>query len=95
MTSVLLRITKEIRVSRFIFDGVVCLGSIILNKSRLLWVQLANLNQKRKFLLSNTKRLWSSSTSMFQELYITPDLSVKQTVIQKQLRAELRGEWRI
>jgi len=40
--------------------------------------------------LNNAKRLKSSSTTLFQKVYIAPDLSAQERVVQKQLRIELK-----
>jgi len=40
--------------------------------------------------LNNAKALKSSSTRLFQKVYITPDLSAQKRVVQKQLRIELK-----
>jgi len=82
-------IAKDIGVKEFDLVNSVRLGSQLPNKLRLLRVKLATVNQKREF-LNNAKRLKSSSTSLFQKVYITPDLSAQERVVQKQLRIELK-----
>ena len=56
-------IAKDIGIKEFNIDNVICLGSKVPNRYRLLRVKLATLNQKRKF-LNNAKKL-RSSTSVF------------------------------
>jgi len=74
----------------FNIDGVVHLGSIKLNKSRLLRVQLANLNQKRK-LLQMLEDYGLHLPACFRKFILHQIwLSVQQTPTQKQLRAELK-----
>ena len=40
--------------------------------------------------MSNAKKLWDIKCEAFREVFITPDLSIKERNAQKELRAELK-----
>ena len=63
------------------------LGKKLDGRPRLMKVQFSNLNQKRN-ILSNAKKLRESSSS-FQKVYVTPDLSLNERRENKRLRDEL------
>ena len=80
-------IAKSIDAGPVDIVNITRLGKKLDGRSRLMKVQLSNLNQKRK-ILSNTKKLRESSSS-FQKVYVTPDLSLNERRENKRLRDEL------
>ena len=67
---------------------VVRLGAKASNKPRPLRVQLSNLSHRRS-ILAKAKKLRESSSSIFKEVFINPDLSLKERQAQRELRQEL------
>jgi len=52
-------------------------------------VQLGSINVKRA-ILTNAKKLRATRSDALKNVYITPDLSVQERKVQKELRAELK-----
>ena len=84
-------ITKEIGVDHVEVVNAVRLGQRKNDSSvsRLLRVQVSNLNVKRD-ILSNAKKLRNVKREPFKGIYINPDLSIKERNAQKELRDELK-----
>ena len=80
-------IAKSIDAGPVEIVNIIRLGKKLDGRPRLMKVQLSNLNQKRK-ILSNAKKLRESSSS-FQKVYVTPDLSLNERRENKRLRDEL------
>ena len=84
-----LNIAKEIGIKDVEPVSVIRLGSKVSPKGRLIRVQIGSLSIKRA-LLSNAKKLKNHQSAQLKDVYITPDLSVQERKIQKELRAELK-----
>ena len=85
----MLNIAKEIGIKDVEPVSVIRLGSKVSPKGRLIRVQIGSLSIKRA-LLSNAKKLKNHQSAQLKDVYITPDLSVQERKIQKELRAELK-----
>ena len=80
-------IAKSINAGPTDVVNITRLGKKLEGRTRLIKVQLGNLNQKRK-ILSNAKKLKECSGTL-QKVYVTPDLSVNERQENKRLREEL------
>ena len=84
-----LNVAKEIGVEKLEIVNVVCLGQHKSENDRSLKVQVSNLNFKR-LLLVNAKKLHLSNSEQLRKVFITPDLSLQERKVQRNLRSELK-----
>ena len=83
------KVANEIGVKQLEIVEVVRLGQHRNDNVRLLKVQVGNLSLKR-LLLSNAKKLRLSSSEPLRKVFITPDLSLQERKVQRDLRSELK-----
>ena len=81
-------LVEDICIAPVDIADVARLGAKVSSKSRPLRVQFNNLSHRRS-VLSNAKKLRDSSSRLFKEIFINPDLSWKERQAQKDLRSEL------
>ena len=84
-----LNVAKEIGVEKLEIVNVVCLGQHKSENDRSLKVQVSNLNFKR-LLLVNAKKLRLSNSEQLRKVFITPDLSLQERKVQRNLCSELK-----
>ena len=85
----MMNMAKEIGIDDFEIVGVVRLRSNSIPKGHLMRVQLGSNNVKRA-ILTNAKKQQATHSDDLENVYITPDLSVQERRVQKELRAELK-----
>ena len=81
-------VAKEINAGEVDVVEVVCLGVKVSDKLRPLKVQFRNLSHRR-LMLVKAKKLRDSESAVMKNVYINPDLSVKERQVQRNLSKEL------